>query len=168
MVVSNDVQVGFGRPLYHPDLVTRVLYDDELVLVVSSEHRYAKRGEVTVPELADESLILFDRDSGYYGMILNLYREHGVVPHQQMHMDNIEATKKMVEANLGIALLPAVSVEREIKLGTLHKVKLSAARPIKQEIALLYRRNKPQSGAMAGLLELLGEMYEVDLRPNEV
>ncbi len=163
LVLDDDVQVGFGRPISHPDVRTIVLYKDELVLVVSSEHRYAKRGSVTVDDLADESLILFDRDSGYHGMILSLFRDLGVVPHQQMQLDSIEATKKMVEANLGIALLPEVSVDREIKLGTLHKVHIEAAGPVERDIAVMYRRNKPQSGPMAGFLELLGEIYRTKL-----
>jgi DNA-binding transcriptional LysR family regulator len=163
MVLADDVQVGFGRPINHPDVRTEVLYSDELVLVVGSEHRYAKKGEVSVEDLGDESLILFDRDSGYYGMIVNLFRDTGVVPQQQMQLDSIEATKKMVEANLGIALLPEVSVDREIKLGTLRKVHLRSAPHAEREIAVMYRRNKPQSGPMAAFLALLGEMYGVEL-----
>lgn len=159
MVLEDDVQVGFGRPINHPDIRTIVLYQDELVLVVSSEHQYAKRGTVKVDELAEESLILFDRDSGYYGLILGLFRDLGVVPQQQMHLDSIEATKKMVEANLGIALLPELSVDREIRLGTLHKVHIASAEPVEREIAVMYRRNKPQSGPMSGFLDLLGEIY---------
>lgn len=163
MVLDDDVQVGLGRPINHPDVRTIVLYGDSLVLVVSSQHRYAKRGAVRVEDLAEESLILFDRDSGYHGMILGLFRDLGVVPQQQMQLDSIEATKKMVESNLGIALLPEVSVEREIRLGTLHKVHIESAEPVAREIAVMYRRNKPQSGPMSGFLDLLGEIYGVNL-----
>mgnify|MGYP002336315543 FL=1 len=159
LVLDDDVQVGFGRPINHPEVRTISLYQDELVLVVSSEHRYAKRGTVKVEDLAEESLILFDRDSGYYGMIMNLFRDLGVVPHQQMQLDSIEATKKMVEANLGLALLPELSVDREIRLGTLHKVHIESAEPVEREIAVMYRRNKPQSGPMSAFLDLLGEIY---------
>jgi DNA-binding transcriptional LysR family regulator len=96
-------------------------------------------------------------------MILGLFRDLGVVPQQQMQLDSIEATKKMVEANLGIALLPEVSVEREIRLGTLHKVHIEAAEPVERDIAVMYRRNKPQSGPMSAFLDLLGEIYGVKL-----
>jgi DNA-binding transcriptional LysR family regulator len=140
-----------------------VLYDEELVLVVPDSHPYAKRGTVTVDQLTQEPLILFDRDSSYYSMIMSLFRERGIIPHQQMQLDNIEATKKMVEADLGIALLPAVAVEREIKLGTLHKIQVETSRAVVQEIAIMYRRNKPQSGPMASFLGLIEEAYAVTL-----
>ena len=163
MVLADDVQVGFGRPINHPDVRTIHLYQDELVLVVSSDHRYAKRGTVKVEELAEDSLILFDRDSGYFGLIMGLFQGLGVVPRQQMQLDSIEATKKMVEQNLGIALLPELSVEREIRLGTLHKVHIAAAQPIRRDIAVFYRRSKPQSGPMSAFLDLIGEMYHQKL-----
>jgi DNA-binding transcriptional LysR family regulator len=163
MVLEDEVQVGFGRPLTHPEVCTVTLYTDELVLVVSSEHPYAKLGDVSVEDLEGESLIVFDRTSGYYNLILSLFRDRGLVPHQQMYLDSIEATKKMVEQNLGIALLPAVSVDREIKLGTLHKVHLDTPEPVQREIAVMYRRNKPQSGPMASFLSLVAEIYAVQL-----
>ena len=163
MVLDDDVQIGFGRPINHPDVHTIPLYRDALVLVVSSDHRYAKRGVVNVVDLGEEALIVFDRDSSYYGMILGLFRNLGVAPHQVMHLDSIEATKKMVEQNLGIALLPAVSVEREIKLGTLHKVHVDSSEPVEREVGMMYRRNKPQSGPMAAFLELISEIYGVAL-----
>ena len=163
MVLDDDVQVGFGRPISHPDVRTIVLYQDSLVLVISAQHRYAKRGSVKVEELADESLILFDRDSSYYGMIVGLFRDVGVVPHQQMQLDSIEATKKMVESGLGIALLPEVSVDREVRLGTLHKVHLETDEALTRDIGVMYRRNKPQSGPMRNFLDLLGDMYSADL-----
>ncbi len=165
LVLSDDAQVAIGRPIHHPEARTVTLYQDELVLVVSSNHRFAKRGVVRVDELAEDSLILFDRDSGYYGMILGLFRDVGMMPAQRMQLDSIEATKKMVEANLGIALIPEVSVEREIRLGTLHKIHVEASEPVTRDIGIMYRRNKTQPGPMAAFLELVGEMYTRELPP---
>ena len=163
LVLDDDVQVGFGRPINHPEINTIPLYRDELVLVVSANHRFAKRGAVNMGDLANEPLIVFDRDSGYYGLILGLFRELGVVPKQLMHLDSIEATKKMVEMDLGLALLPAVSVEREIKLGTLHKMAVDTTRPVEREIALMYRQSKTMSGPMAQFLDHISRLYGVKL-----
>ena len=45
--------------------------------------------------------------------------QHGVVPRTQMELDSMEATKKMVEEGLGIALLPRIALERELDAGIL-------------------------------------------------
>ena len=163
MVLEDEVQVGFGRPISHPDIATHVLYRDELVLVVSAGHRYAKRGAVHLDDLANDPLILFDRDSGFYSMTMNTFRELGVTPRQKMQLDSIEATKKMVEAGLGIALLPAMSVNREMRMGVLKKVHIDTDEPVERSIAVMYRRNKPQSGPMAAFLQLLTDIYKVAL-----
>lgn len=163
MVIEDEVQVGFGRPINHPEVRTITLYRDELALVVGSSHPYAKKGSVSMVDLEGESLIVFDRQSSYYNLMMSLFRDLGVIPHQQMYLDSIEATKKMVEQNLGIALLPSVSVDREIKLGTLHKVHLDTPEPVQRDIAVMYRRSKPQSGPMASFLDLVAEIYAVDL-----
>jgi len=163
MVLEDDVQVGFGRPIFHPEVTTQVLYQDELVLVVSAAHRYAKRGAVHLDDLADDPLILFDRDSSFYAMTMNTFRELGVTPRQKMQLDSIEASKKMVEANLGLALLPAMSVHREIQMGVLKKVHIDTDEPVAWSIAVMFRRNKPQSGPMSAFLQLLSEIYKVEL-----
>ena len=163
MVLEDEAQVGLGRPIGHPDVVTYELYRDELVLVVGASHPYGERETMNLDDLARDSLILFDRDSGYFALIMEIFRELGVMPHQQMQLDSIEASKKMVEANLGIALLPALSVEREIAMGTLRKVMLETKTPIERAIGVMYRRTKPQSGPMAAFLRLLGDRYRVQL-----
>jgi len=163
MVLEDEAQVGLGRPISHPDVSTYELYRDVLVLVVGASHPYGERETMNLHDLAQDSLILFDRDSGYFALIMQIFRELGGMPRQQMQLDSIEASKKMVEANLGIALLPALSVEREIALGTLRKVTLETKAPIEREIGVMYRRTKPQSGPMAAFLRLLGVRYGLEL-----
>ncbi len=165
MVLDDDVQVGFGRPVSHPDVRTVTIYRDDLILVVPAGHDFAGRALVPIAQLSEESLVLFDRDSSYYSLIVGMFRDLGVAPRQQMQLDSIEATKKMVEAGLGIALLPERSVERELHLETLYRVGIEGAEPVNRDIAVMYRRSKPQSGPMAAFLTLLGSTFEVAL-PN--
>ena len=42
------------------------------------------------------------------------FREAGVVPRGVMELDNVDATKKMVEHGLGIAFLPYTAVRGEL------------------------------------------------------
>ena len=62
--------------------------------------------------------MLFDRGSSYYGLINNFFRQAGVIPNVAMELDSLEATKRMVEEGLGIALVPLVTIERELEAGT--------------------------------------------------
>lgn len=165
MVLDDDVQVGLGRPVSHPDVRTVPIYQDELILVVPADHEFVGRESVPIADLSNESLVLFDRDSGYYALVVGLFRDLGVVPRQQMQLDSIEATKKMVEAGLGIALLPERSVDRELQLRALHRVTIESSEPVRRDIAVMYRRAKPQIGPMTAFLSLLGSSFGVAL-PN--
>src|SRR5262252_6794991 len=102
MVLNDEVQVGLVRTLRHPDIDAFPLYEDELVLVCNTQHRFARRGAVELAEVGRERLIMFDRTSSYFELTQTLFLRGGVVAHTVMELDNIEAAKKMVEEGLGV------------------------------------------------------------------
>src|SRR5213594_2086025 len=110
MVLRREVDLGVGRPIQHPDAELFPVFDDELVLVVSRHHPFARRDRIRLQELADDRLILFDRASSYYELTSSLIRQAGVVPESVIEMDNVEAAKKMVIEGLGVALLPRMAL----------------------------------------------------------
>jgi DNA-binding transcriptional LysR family regulator len=163
LVLRDDVQLGLVRPLFHADVHTIELHQDELILVTDPAHPFARRGSVPIQEVGEESLILFDQDSSYFNLILGVFREAGIAPRQQMHLDSIEGTKKMVEQGLGMALLPKISVERELQQGSLVAVGLEGSPPIMRQSAVIYRKTKHQSGPMSAFLCLLAERFRIEL-----
>lgn len=163
MVLNDEVQIGLVRVLNHHDVDTVHLYEDEIVLVTDPHHPFASRGSVTLDEVAEEPLLVYDRTSSYYGIVTNVFRQRGIVPHTAMELDSMEATKKMVEEGMGIALLPKVSLERELKLGILTEVPISDAPKMSREISLIYRKNRKLSRPVQSFMELLQETYHLDL-----
>lgn len=159
MVLGDEVHAGMIRAVVHPDIETIPLYDDEVVLVTNPDHPFAAEGEARLEDVGHRPLIVFDRGSSYHDLVQGLFRQAGVVPWTTMEMDSMEATKKMVEEGLGIAMLPRVSVERELELGVLAEVRLRDAEPPRRRIALIYRRNRPPSRTMVAFLNLLHETY---------
>src|SRR5690606_8664080 len=87
MVLSEEIQVGVARALYHPDLVTTHLYDEQIVLVTHPEHRFAQTGVASIYEVASEPLIVYDKESTYFLLIDRVCREAGIVPNIQMDLD---------------------------------------------------------------------------------
>ncbi|HEX5369220.1 MAG TPA: LysR family transcriptional regulator, partial [Dehalococcoidia bacterium] len=101
MLLADEAQVGLVRAVYHQDIETKGLIEDELVLVANANHELVGTGSVTVEQLGDHPFIFFDRNSSYYSLAQGIFRQHGVVPRTQMELDSMEATKKMVEEGLG-------------------------------------------------------------------
>ena len=141
MVLREQVQVGLVRELPHPATTSRRLYEDEIVLVVHPAHRFAAERSIAVDELAGERQILFDRTSSYFVLTSAFFREAGVVPRGVMELDNVDATKKMVEQDLGIAFLPYTAVRGELAAGGLHEVSIDGYEPVRRPIVAIRRRD---------------------------
>lgn len=163
MVQADEVQVGLVRSLSHPDVETVHLYDDEIVLAVNPDHRFAATGATTIEEAAGEPIVLFDRGSSYFGLIHSFFRQAGVVPNVAMELDSLEATKRMVEEGLGIALVPLATIERELASGILVKVDISDAAPLKRPISLIYKRHRKRPRTVQAFIDTLSEIYAVSL-----
>jgi DNA-binding transcriptional LysR family regulator len=163
MVLSDDVHCALERTVHHPEIVTVPLYEDDLVLVASPQHRFAKTGAATIDDVGREPLIQFDKGSSYNQLIQGVFRQHGIVPHTLMELDTIEATKKMVEEGLGVALLPKVSTEREFQQGTLIPVTVSDATMPRRQISLIFRKNRKYTRAVYAFFALVAELYKVTI-----
>jgi DNA-binding transcriptional LysR family regulator len=162
LVLREQVQVGLGRVLRHPQVEAIPLYEDELVLVVDPRHRFAAEKEVGPDELTEVQLILFDRTSSYHRLTSEFFEGVGAVPRGVMELDNIDAAKKMVEQGLGVALLPHTAVAAELEAGSLQAVTLADAPAPKRQIVIFRRRDAgPPSGALQAFLNCLS-----DLRPS--
>jgi DNA-binding transcriptional LysR family regulator len=140
-VLREQVHVGLVRALPHGAIASRPLYEDEIVLVVHPEHRFADSPSIAVQELGDERLILFDRTSSYFVLTSAFFREAGVVPRGVMELDNVDATKKMVEHGLGIAFLPYTAIRDELAAGALREVAVDGYQPVRRQIVAIRRRD---------------------------
>lgn len=167
LVLADEVQVGLERTITHPDVVTVPLYKDELVLVVAPEHPFAKRRRATIEEVSQQPLIMFNRGSSYYTLVHTALRQAGAPVSPAMELDNMEATKKMVEERLGIAMLPKAAVERELGDGGLHQVQVDGMTMPQREISVIYRRGRPLSRSARAFIELLEQRYKVKALPEE-
>jgi DNA-binding transcriptional LysR family regulator len=141
LVLREQVHVGLVREMPHAATIAQPLYEDEIVLVVHPGHRFAELRSIDVRELAGERLILFDRTSSYFVLTSAFFREAGVVPRGVMELDNVDATKKMVEHGLGIAFLPYTSVRVELAAGSLQEVKIAGYQPVRRPIVAIRRRD---------------------------
>lgn len=108
-------------PPKHPDLRVEFFMKDELVIVCSPKHRWARREYLTIKMLTSEpeSIILREEGSGTRGLIEFVLKRFGIERNVTMEMSSSEGIKRAVEANLGIAVLSRNVVQNEVKNGSL-------------------------------------------------
>jgi DNA-binding transcriptional LysR family regulator len=164
MVLHDQVQLGIMRSLVHQEIATVPLYTDALVLIAGPGHRLAGAGgRARLADLADEVLVLFGRSSSYLlEFTTATFRQAGVHPNSVLELDNIEAAKKMVERGLGVSLVPASTVATELAAGTLTRIELVDAAPVRREIVAVRRVDAgPPSGAAGLFLEMLAGLPSI-------
>jgi DNA-binding transcriptional LysR family regulator len=156
LVLLDEVQVGLGRAIRHPDVELLPFHTEELVLVCAPDHPFTRRQNVTMADVAGAKLIMFDRTSSYYEITQGAFLSAGVKLRGLMELDSIEAAKKMVERGLGVALLPRTAVARELSGKVLRAIPMSDAPPMHNTIVAYRRRDagKPE-GIIAAFLTLI-------------
>lgn len=157
-VAQGELDVGLTRDLRHPGVEARILYEDELLLVVPPAHEFAALPSVDLARLADATLILFDRTSSYYDLTHATFRAAGVAPRSTIELDNIEAAKQMVRQGLGVALLPHTAIAGDVARGVLKAIALQGVQPMRRRMLAVTRTGSAVSPALAGFLDVLAQI----------
>lgn len=161
-LLAGDVNIAICRLTQHPEIESTHLYNDDLSLVVSANHPLGSKGRVSLADAAKEPFLFFERSSNYHGLIYGMFLRAGVVPESVMELDSMETTKHMVEAGLGIAILPDVSVAREMDAGILRRVEiLGMEQPAQREVGAHVLRNRQPAPPIRDFLKSLYAEYGV-------
>lgn len=159
-LLAGLIHIAICRLTQHPELESIHLYDDVLALVVPPSHAFARRGAVTLAEAAEQPFIFFDRNSSYHGLVYSTFLRAGVAPESVMEIDSMEAIKHMVQAGLGVAILPEVSVRAELQYGALVHVEISdIEQPAHREVGLHVLKNRIMSPPIRDFVRLIAEEH---------
>jgi DNA-binding transcriptional LysR family regulator len=136
-------------------LTVAVLADYETCVVVPPSHILAQRSRMSASDLAGSPLILMETGTNLRTYVDRLLNAAGVAEQVAMELDNVEAIKRMIEADLGISLLPEVSVKAEVAAGRLIALPLTGVPRSYRRISLVHRRDKYLSAALRAFIALL-------------
>lgn len=136
-ILNGAADVGFASlAVYSPNLQVTKLFDDELVLVVSCEHRLAKKRAVTVEEIEHERFILFERGASIRRATDQFFDQISVRPDLALESNDTFFIKRMVERGVGVSLLPAWTVIDEEKTGALAPLRITGHR-LRRSVAMV-------------------------------
>lgn len=89
---------------------TLPLMEEELVIVLSPQHPLAPKSILSPRDLDNLPFISHLRGTAMQVIQQNYFDQFGVQPQIVMQLENIEAIKSLVSAEMGVALLPLCSV----------------------------------------------------------
>jgi len=152
-----DGELELGLLTYDPEderLISQVIYQDHLAFIVSPKHRLAKCSEVSIKELGEECFIAHNVVSPYRAVVLREFQRHKVPLRMDLEMPTIEAIRKMVQRNQGVAFLPLMCVDEEIRQGLVREVKVKEMN-VDRKIRLVYPARRGLSHAAQAFLEVV-------------
>lgn len=98
--------------------------DDKLIIVAAYNHRWGERKGIALVELPEEKMIWRETESGTRILVETALNQHGILEQidDTMELGSVQAIKSAVEANLGISILPELTVQKELKFKTLREI----------------------------------------------
>ncbi|MBC8357233.1 MAG: LysR family transcriptional regulator [Planctomycetes bacterium] len=157
MIEQPEIQIGFAAPYESsPALNYEHLFSMSWSVVTPNKHRLAKKKQVRLQDLVDEPLIVYESGSTGRQHVIEAFARQSIRPRIEMEATTTDLLVRMVEANLGIAvvpLLPDGSVTRGRKV---------AVKPLGKQIRaidsdILTRKNENLSPGATAFIRFIRE-----------
>lgn len=147
-----------------PALRSYALQRERIFLLADPGHSLARQRTVKATELAGQSFLLTESGCGYRAKFERILAVHKIRPGNVTEFSSVEAIKECVAAGMGIGLLPAMTVSREIRQSQLKQ--LAWAGPSLDIVThLVWHQDKWVSPAMSAFRDLVTR--SVDDSPHE-
>jgi DNA-binding transcriptional LysR family regulator len=150
-----ETALGVAAPYESsPELEYIHLFSMDWSLVAPPRHPLLRHKNPRLADLRDVPLILFERGSTGRQHVMDAFHGQGLSPRIEMETTNTEIIVRMVEAGLGVSIVPLMPsgvVTRGHKVGT--RSLGQQIRPIHSGV--LIRRGEPLSGSGRAFIEFL-------------
>jgi DNA-binding transcriptional LysR family regulator len=150
-----------------PELISRQISQERIVVVCSAQHKWGGKRLRDPGQLrADQwfSLPMTRHRDSFAHLVTRQLASAKLDDVQIMTIDSLTAQKRLIEADIGIALLPESSIQEELRLGTLRTIGISDLQTT-VPIHVVYRKSGYLTGASRTLLSLISN---APVRPSPV
>lgn len=156
-VFDREVDVGFVKeePVFN-ELRRVQIYLDNMIIVASPRHPFASRRRVEIAELGDQHFALHHLCLATGQRVRDLFERHGVRCRIAAESWGFEDVKNMVRQNIALAVVPRISVLKELQEGSLVHVPVQGF-AIPRRTVMIFRDPKSLSKPARALLRMVGD-----------
>ncbi len=152
-----DVAFVMLEPFEAPNLVIEPLVEEPMLLVAAPGHHLAQLPSVSFGDLQGEPMLLTEATCGYRTLFERALAAAGVRSYTPMEFHSVEAIKQCAIVGIGLALLPVVAIEQELKEGSLTPLNW-AGRDFQVVTQMAYHKDKWLSPALEAFLSVTREV----------
>jgi len=161
---SGNIDIGIVEgDVVRQKMIVKKLISDELLLIVSPNHPWAKKKEVSISDLTKEPFIFREAGSGTRQTMEKFLSRHGITPQDMkvsVVLGSTEAIKDAVENGLGVSIISRWAARKENKYGTLRLLSLKEEKMVR-DFSLIINKNSVSSNALDEFLTFL-KSYQFD------
>jgi DNA-binding transcriptional LysR family regulator len=140
LVAEGAVDFGLATlPLLDARIKSEPLFWREDVAICGLEHPLATKESIYLDDLTRYTLLLLEKGSTSRALLEQRLAQQGLTPTATMDVGSIEVIKRLVEINLGVAIVPGVALKVELKAKQLRAFRLEWLQP--RSVGVLQRRN---------------------------
>jgi len=144
-------------PVIDDQLHAEFLFEEPFLLAVSGRHPLARREHLDVQELATQKLLLLEDGHCLRDQALEVCRLFGANEKSEFRATSLETLRQMVAADVGITLLPSLSVQPPVpRSNNIRLLDFTGEGRPSRRIAMVWRR----SSAMHGFLLELADQFK--------
>lgn len=146
-----------GLISFRPDITqirTIAVYGDSLALIVSPHHPLAAAKSVSIRDLGNENFIAHNVASPLRRKVIEAFQRHRTPLRMGIELPTIEAIKRFVAMGNGVALVPHLTVARELATGDLVRVRVDEL-DVRRVLRLVHRSQGTLSYAAKAFLHTL-------------
>lgn len=134
-------------------LIVEPLFREPLALVLSTEHRLARRKRIRPADLTGEPVLVLDEHHLFHRQVEQLCEELGAHVLRDFEGTSLDALRHMVVMGMGISFLPALYVASEIHQPETLVVTRVTGAPMERTHALVWRASSPEPEPLFQLAE---------------
>lgn len=149
-----DIGLVCHLPVKNENLNTIELIKDPLMLLIHREHALAEQTTVDFPDIENESFILYRQDFSLHDSIIDACGQHGFYPDIACESSQKDFMIEMVEAKLGIALLPG-KICSQITSQNITAIPFQNP-TVNLELGMIWKKSKYQPHAVREFINLVG------------
>lgn len=151
---ADALDLGLGRPPIPPGLRARLLRSEPLLAALPAGHPLTAEDELDLAAFHQADVVGYSPFEAryFYDLLAVTFHAAGVHPTYVQHADQVHTVLALVEAGLGIALVPATAARLHVEGITLRPVRLPIPNPVELHLVWRETNNNP---ALHTFVELL-------------
>jgi DNA-binding transcriptional LysR family regulator len=136
---------------------TIAVYADSLALIVSPGHPLARAGHVSISELGEQTFIAHNVTSPLRRRVIEAFQRYRTPLNMAIELPTIEAIKRFVAMGNGVALVPHLTVARELEIGELLRISVDELEA-RRVLRLVHRKQATLSYAARAFLRTVRDL----------